>query len=53
MNIIEDIKKIPGKSGLYYKNLSTGEVLAYNETEEFHPASMIKLPRPTGMKKSG
>lgn len=44
MNIIEDIKKIPGKSGLYYKNLSTGEVLAYNETEEFHPASMIKLP---------
>lgn len=44
MNIIDELKKIEGTVGYYYKNLITGEVVGLRENEEYHPASMIKLP---------
>ena len=33
-----------GQVGFYYKNLVTGETLAYRENEQFMAASVVKLP---------
>ncbi|NCB72179.1 MAG: hypothetical protein EOM45_10455 [Clostridia bacterium] len=42
--MIERLKVLPGKTGFFYKNLETGEILKWNENEKFIPASVIKLP---------
>ena len=44
MDILKELEKIEGVCGYYYKNLVTGKVVNYNGDEEYHPASMIKLP---------
>ena len=44
MNIAERAKKLKGHVGIYFKNLTTGEVVNYNADDEYHPASVIKLP---------
>ena len=38
------IKPLPGKIGVYYKDLSTGQTFEYNAQETFIAASVIKLP---------
>lgn len=38
------ISRLPGKIGLYYKNLSTGVTIGVNENDSFIAASVIKLP---------
>ncbi len=42
-DIISRLKNLPGKIGFYYKNLVTGEEIAYQEDEAFLAASVIKL----------
>lgn len=42
--IIEKLKEVKGKAGFYYKNLVTGEVLAYQENLQLQAASVIKIP---------
>ena len=42
--IAEQMTKIPGHLGFYYKNLVTGEVFGVREEEIFGAASVIKLP---------
>lgn len=42
--IQEKLQALPGKIGLYYKNLKTGEVFQYHADESFRAASVIKLP---------
>lgn len=42
--IIAKLKAVPGNVGFYYKDLTTGETLGYNENEQFEAASVIKLP---------
>jgi beta-lactamase class A len=46
--IFSEIRKIldvlPGKIGVYYKDLRTGNTFSYNENEAFKAASVIKLP---------
>lgn len=42
--IIERISSMPGHLGIYFKNLTTGEEIGYNENDSFGPASIIKLP---------
>ncbi len=42
-DIIARLEKLSGKIGFYYKNLATGEVIAYHEDEAFMAASVIKL----------
>ena len=42
--IIAKLKAVPGNVGCYYKDLTTGETLGYNENEQFEAASVIKLP---------
>ena len=44
MNIAERAKDLKGHVGIYFKNLTTGEVVSYNADDEYHPASVIKLP---------
>ena len=44
MNIAERAKDLKGHVGIYFKNLTTGEVVNYNADDEYHPASVIKLP---------
>lgn len=44
MNLENELKQLPGKVGFYYKNLSTKEIITYNEGANFSPASIIKLP---------
>lgn len=41
--IIDRLKKLSGRIGFYYKNLVTGEMIAYHEKESFMAASVIKL----------
>ncbi len=43
-HIIERLKTLQGHTGFYYKNMVTGETLAYQENDTFTPASIIKLP---------
>ena len=43
-NPTEQISKLSGKVGLYYKNLITGEEYKYHADDIFQPASVIKLP---------
>lgn len=43
-SITQKLKALPGKTGFFYKNLETGETIAWNENEKFIPASVIKLP---------
>ena len=38
------LKDLPGTIGLYYKDLSTGREICYNEDVQFISASVIKLP---------
>jgi beta-lactamase class A len=38
------IDKLPGRIGVYYKDLTTGNLFKYNENEGFMAASVIKLP---------
>ena len=42
--IIAKLKAVPGNVGFYYKDLTSGETLGYNENEQFEAASVIKLP---------
>jgi len=42
--IYELLKELPGHIGLYYKDLSSGRELCYNEDMPFIAASVIKLP---------
>jgi beta-lactamase class A len=42
--IIERLSSMPGHLGMYFKNLTTGEEIGYNEQDSFGPASVIKLP---------
>lgn len=42
--IISKLKAVPGNVGFYYKDLTCGETLGYNENELFEAASVIKLP---------
>jgi beta-lactamase class A len=46
--IFSEIRKtldvLPGKIGVYYKDLRTGNTFSYNENEAFKAASVIKLP---------
>lgn len=41
--IIERIKDIPGDVSFYYKNLTTGKIIKYNEEKPMLAASVIKL----------
>lgn len=43
-SILEQLDKMEGKVGFYFKNLVTGDSLGYNENEQFLPASIVKLP---------
>lgn len=43
-NILKELAEMDGKVGFYFKNLVTGETFGYNETEQFLPASIVKLP---------
>lgn len=38
------IEKLPGRIGVYYKDLSSGKSFGFNEKEGFLAASVIKLP---------
>lgn len=42
--INERISSMPGHLGMYFKNLTTGEEIGFNENDSFGPASIIKLP---------
>jgi len=42
--LLERIKALPGHTGMYFKNLATGETIEYCADESFGPASVIKLP---------
>lgn len=42
--ILEKLKSAKGRIGFYYKNLTTGEEIGFNEGEAFLAASVIKLP---------
>lgn len=44
MKLEDELKKVKGRAGIYYKNLTTGEVIGHNENLLFKPASIIKLP---------
>ena len=37
------LEQVKGKVGFYYKNLSTGETIGYQENEKMMAASVIKL----------
>ena len=43
LNVTDQIKGLPGKTGFYYENLVTGERAAYHEEERMMAASVIKL----------
>ena len=43
LNVADQIKALPGKTGFYYENLVTGERAAYHEEERMMAASVIKL----------
>ncbi len=42
--IRDEMERIPGKLGFYYKNLATGTAFGVRENEAFSAASVIKLP---------
>ncbi|MCI6012389.1 MAG: class A beta-lactamase-related serine hydrolase [Firmicutes bacterium] len=44
MDLRKAAESLKGTVGIYFKNLLTGETLGFNESREFHPASIIKLP---------
>lgn len=41
--IIQRLQELPGRIGFYYRNLTTGEVIGWNESEPMMAASVIKL----------
>ena len=43
-HIAEEMEKIPGHTGFYYKNLVSGLEFGVREGEAFGAASVIKLP---------
>ena len=43
-NIAEEMKKLPGHVGFYYKNLVSGEEFGVGADESYLAASVIKLP---------
>lgn len=42
--ILEEIKTFPGKAGIYYQSLYTGETWGYGEKDPYLAASIVKLP---------
>lgn len=42
--LYDNIKKLKGTVGVYYKNLSTGAVLSHNDSKGIISASLIKVP---------
>ena len=38
------MEQVPGRVGFYYKDLTSGETIAYNENDSFLAASVIKIP---------
>lgn len=42
--LYDNVKKLKGTLGVYYKNLSSGAVLSYNGDKRIISASVIKLP---------
>lgn len=42
--ILEEIRTFPGKSGIYYQNLETGETWGCGEKDPYLAASIVKLP---------
>ena len=43
-SVLSEFSRVPGRSGLYYKNLVTGEEFGVRQDEAFLAASVIKLP---------
>lgn len=43
-NILKQLKNMTGKVGFYYKNLTTGETITYQENMLLQAASVIKIP---------
>lgn len=43
-DIQKKLEKLPGRIGLYYKDIITGKSFGFNESEAFLAASVIKLP---------
>ena len=43
-SVLSEFSRVPGRSGLYYKNLATGEEFGVRQDEAFLAASVIKLP---------
>ena len=48
-HILDQLSGMNGQVGFYYKNLISGETLAYHENEQFRAASVVKLPLLVGM----
>lgn len=44
MNLDEKLQNVKGKTGIFYKDLLSGETINYNGNDGFKPASMVKLP---------
>ena len=42
--LFAELEQLPGRIGFYYRNLATGEEIAYHAGEAFESASVIKLP---------
>jgi beta-lactamase class A len=42
--LFAELKQLPGRIGFYYRNLATGEEIAFHADEAFESASVIKLP---------
>ena len=42
--VMSRLEELPGRIGLYYRNLATGEELSFHADEAFESASVIKLP---------
>lgn len=48
-SILEQLSRMNGQVGFYYKNLISSETLTYHENEQFRAASVVKLPLLAGM----
>ncbi len=42
--LLSALEQLPGRIGFYYRNLATGEEIAFHADEAFESASVIKLP---------
>lgn len=43
-SLMEQIKNVPGDVGFFYKDISSGDTVKYNEDKPFLAASVIKIP---------